>query len=334
MKKILQLVIIVLLLNSCDDGNIAVETINFDDITADSCGEIIYKLKEEESLFITIPSSQNAFTNDETDSGTPTKIQIGGEVSVKYRFYDGKVSADNICIIAGHITPVAIEEWVATSGTIEITTTALYANPDATTGQRKIVKYNHYIVFKNIVFAKPDGTDIKYETFVFGDYLTNANTLSFSFDPKLLSSCSGNSKIYNARNSGFESLVIENPDADLIQNSGTVTRAINSTSNKLVYRLYNAALPSTLSDYFCGTSTPLTPTIKEEWIAKEGTIEIVNTTSGGFLHTIRLKMLLSKEVIVLFIMAMIFCMVNSCCPTNYLLFCLMYTSVAPKPYFW
>lgn len=289
MKKILQLLILVLLLNACDDGNVTVETINFSDITANSCGEIIYKLKDEESLFMNIPSSQNAFPNDATVSGTPKKIQIGGDVTVKYRFYNGKVSADNICMIAGPITPVAIEEWVATSGTIEITTTALYANPDATTGQRKIARYNHYIVFKNIVFAKPDGTDIKYETFVFGDYLTNAVSLPFSFDSKLVASCAENSKIYNARNSGIESLVIENPDSDLIQNSGTVTRPIGSTTNKLIYRLYNSSLPTSLVDYFCGTATPITPTIKEEWIATDGTIEIVNTTSGGFLHTIRLK---------------------------------------------
>lgn len=290
MKKIFQLLILMVFLNGCDDGNVSVETINFDGITANSCGDIIYKLKDEESLFMNIPSSQNAFANDETVSGIPNKIQIGGDVSVKYRFYDGKVSSDNICITAGPITPVAIVEWVASSGTIEITTTARYSNPDAVTGQRKIVKYNHYIVFKNIVFAKPDGTAIKYETFVFGDYLTSANTLSFSFDPKLvLASCSENSKIYNARSSGFESLVIENPDSDLIQNSGTVTRTISTTSNKLVYRLYNTSLPSTLTDYFCGTFTPISPTIKEEWIATEGTIEIVNTTSGGFLHTIRLK---------------------------------------------
>lgn len=289
MKKTLQLFLFLIFLNACDDGNVAVETINFDDVTANSCGEIIYKLKDEESLFMNIPSSLNAFTNDETDSGSPKKIQITGNVSLKYRFYNGKVSADNICIIAGPITPVAVEEWVATSGTIEITTTARYSNPDATTGQRKIVRFNHYIVFKNIVFSKPDGTDIKYETFVFGDYLTNATALPLSFDPTLLASCSENTKIYNARANGIESLVIENPDADLIQNSGTVTRPIGNTSNKLVYRLYNESLPTSLVDYFCGTSTPNTPTVKEEWIATEGTIEIVNTTSGGFLHTIRLK---------------------------------------------
>ena len=76
MKKILQLSLFLIFLNACDDGNVAVETINFDDVTANSCGEIIYKLKDEESLFMNIPSSLNAFTNDETDSGSPKKIQI------------------------------------------------------------------------------------------------------------------------------------------------------------------------------------------------------------------------------------------------------------------
>jgi hypothetical protein len=40
--------------------------------------------------------------------------------------------------------------------------------------------YNHNIVFKNITFAKSNGTQV-YETFPFGDYVTSA-TFAFSFD--------------------------------------------------------------------------------------------------------------------------------------------------------
>lgn len=212
---------------------------------------------------------------------------------MKYRFYNGKVNADNICLIAGPITPAATSEWIATSGIIEITTTARYASPDAVTGQKKIIKYNHRIIVKNLVFTKPDGSTQKYDSFTFGDYLTDATNLAFSFDSQLIASCSANTKIYNARNSGVESLVLENPDTDLIQNSGTVTRDLGLTTNKLVYRLYANTLPTPIADYFCNATT--TPAFREEWVATAGTIEIVNTTAGGYLHTIRLKNVTFKK---------------------------------------
>ena len=62
-------------------------------------------------------------------------------------------------------------------------------------------------------------------------------------------------------------------------------------SNKLVYRLYESSLPTTALqlDYFCGNTTPVLPVIKEEWVATSGDIELSTTTSGGILHTIRLK---------------------------------------------
>lgn len=296
MKKILGVLIFVVFLNGCNDGNITVNSINFDDATANSCGEIVYKLKDTEALYMNIPTSEDAFSNDVTLENEPRKIPIGGNVTLKYRFYDGKVSSENICLVAGPIKPIAIEEWVATAGTIEITTTARYSTPDPITRQTKILKYNHNIVFKNLIFAKPDGTDIKYPEFVFGDYLTDANTITLNFDPTLLASCTGNSKIYNVLSTRNQSLVIENPNADLIQNTGTVTQPIGATTNRLILRLYVTPLPTTLSTYFCeSTTTPTLPLIKEEWIATEGTIEIVNTTSGGFLHTITLKKVTFKR---------------------------------------
>ncbi|PWA07318.1 hypothetical protein [Flavobacterium psychrotolerans] len=294
MKKLLGLLVSVLFLNGCDDGKLTVDTINFDDVAANACGEIIYKLNNNEALFVKIPTSENAFANQPTLPNAPTKIEIGGSVIMKYRFYNGKVSSDNICSLPAPISPSATEEWSASAGTIEITTTAVYSAANATTGALKISKYNHHIIIKNLVFAKPDGTNQKYESFNFGDYLTDATTLPLNFDPILVAQCTATPTIYNARNSGIESLVLENADADLIQNTGTVTKSISATTNKLVYRLYNTALPNTLSDYFCGT-TPASPTIKEEWIATDGTIEVVNTTAGGFVHTITLKKVTFKK---------------------------------------
>ncbi len=293
MKKFLGLLVLIVLLNGCDDGKLTVDTIDFENVSgASSCGEIIYKLKESEALFMNIPASENAFVNDETLEGKPREILIEGEVTVKYRSYNGKVSKDNICEIAGPITPAATSEWIAKSGTILVTTKAIYSATNTETGQKKILRYSHTIVYKNIVFLKSDGTEQKYDTFTFGDYETQATVLPFSFASIALQRCSSKTKIFSARNTGNESLVLENVDSNLIpNNTGTITQSISTTSNKLVYRLYESPLPSTALqlDYFCGNTTPDLPAIKEEWIATEGTIKVETTTSGGLLHKISLK---------------------------------------------
>jgi len=297
MKKIIGLLALILMLNGCNDGELTIDTIDFDDIKASSCGELIYKLKDNEALFMNIPATKNAFTNDETPENEPREIAIEGDVVVKYRFYNGTVSSDNICIVAGPITPTATNEWTATSGTIQITTKATYTTPNPETGQKKITGYTHSIVFKNIVFTKIDGTNQKYNTFSFGSYQTTITPLSFSFDPELVRQCDSKTKIFNARNNGAESLVIENVDPLLIQNTATVTQPISATTNKLVYRVYKSSLPTTLAlpDYFCATTTPSSPVISEEWVATEGTIEVNTTTAGGILHAITLKNVTFKK---------------------------------------
>ena len=292
MKRLLGLLVLIVLLNGCDDGKLTVDIINFEDVTASPCGEIIYKLKDTEALFMNIPASENAFVNDETLEGKPREILIEGEVTVKYRSYNGKVSKDNICEIAGPITPTATSEWIAKSGTIQVTTKANYSATNAETGQKKISGYSHFIVYKNIVFSKSNGNEQKYDTFTFGTYETNATALPFSFDPKLVKQCTTRTKIFNARNNGTESLVIEDVDSNLIQNNiGTITQPISATTNKLVYRLYRGSLPTLAlqPDYFCGDITPTNPVLSEEWVATSGDIEVIRTTSGGILHTIRLK---------------------------------------------
>lgn len=59
MKRIVSLLVFVLLLNGCDDGNLAVENIDFATAPMKSCStnNIIFKLKEKEALLLEIPKS-------------------------------------------------------------------------------------------------------------------------------------------------------------------------------------------------------------------------------------------------------------------------------------
>lgn len=300
MKRALSLLSLVLLLNSCNDGNLTVENISLDNAEIQSCStnNLIYKLKGNQSLLLDIP--QSSFTNEPSLVDSPTVIDINTVNRVVNRFYSGTVSTSSICGSIPPATPIVTDEWDATNGKIQIFTTAIKTtNPDNST---KITSYKHNIVFKNISFSKNSGGTQLYETFAFGDYVTPATTLPFSFD-KTLEQCTSSKQIYDYNASTSEALTLD-VDPALIVNTVTPsntprTGLIGATVNKLTYQLFSGLLTSA---YFCTTTIPTTPPISEEWIAVTGVSNIsgiieVTTVAGtsGFEHTIVLKNVTMKK---------------------------------------
>lgn len=293
MKKVVGLLFFLFVLNSCDDGNLVQEDITFENTATQSCStnNIIYKLKDKEALILEIPES--SFINEPTLEGSPRIINISSTNRVVYRFYNGAVSANNICETIPPATPIVTDQWNATDGTIQIITSAV-KKTDAVTGRTTITGYNHNVVFKNITFAKNNGTQV-YETFPFGDYVTTATTLPFGFD-ETLEQCSSSKQIYNYTSSEALTLDI---DPDLIKNEITPlnsprTGVIGTSLNKLVYRLYSNGVLT--PDYFCNTTLPILPSISQEWIAESGVTNvsgIVEVTTSKvletYVHTIVLK---------------------------------------------
>jgi len=293
MKKVVGLLFFLFVLNSCDDGNLVQEDITFENTATQSCStnNIIYKLKDKEALILEIPES--SFINEPTLEGSPRIINISSTNRVVYRFYNGAVSANNICETIPPATPIVTDQWNATNGTIQIITSAV-KKTDAVTGRTKITGYNHNVVFKNITFAKNNGTQV-YETFPFGDYVTTATTLPFGFD-ETVEQCSSSKQIYNYTSSEALTLDI---DPDLIKNEITPlnsprTGVIGTSINKLVYRLYSNGVLT--PDYFCNATLPILPSISQEWIAESGVTNvsgIVEVTTSKvletYVHTIVLK---------------------------------------------
>ena len=294
MKRVFSLLVFVLLLNGCDDGNLTLETIDFEDAQTQSCSNnIIYKLKPSEALLLEIPKI--TFVNEPTSPSSPIVLDIDNTTNrVIYRFSDGTVSSENICNTIPPAKPYITDQWTATSGKIEITTTSI-TSAGSIPGSTVITGYNHHIVFKNITFAKTNGTQV-YETFVFGDYTTSTTPLPFGFD-KTVEQCSNTKDLYNYN--GGEAFTIDNLDPTLIVNVETPvntprTALIGDVKNKLTYRLYNGLLPST---YFCNLIPPPIPLIKEEWNGVKGVantsgiIEVSTIKSGttAFKHTITIK---------------------------------------------
>ncbi|WP_396168228.1 hypothetical protein [Flavobacterium sp.] len=297
MKRVFSLLLFVLLLNGCDDGDLTLETIDFEDAQTQSCStnDIIYKLKEKEALLLEIPNS--VFVNEPTDPSAPIVIDIDNSTyRVVYRFYDGTVAADNICNTIPPAKPYITDQWTATSGKIEISTTT-NTSAGSIPGSTVITGYNHRIVFKNITFAKTNGTQV-YETFVFGDYVTPSTPLPFGFDKTVEQCSSAPKQVYNYTSS--EAITMDNLDAGLISNVETPinsprTALIGAVKNKLTYRLYvNGILTPS---YFCNLIPPPLPSVGEEWIGVNGVpnvsgiIEVSTIKSGttAFKHTIVIK---------------------------------------------
>jgi hypothetical protein len=295
MKRFLSVLALTFAFNSCDDGDLTLETIDFEAAATQSCttNDIIYKLKEKEALLFEIPKT--SFENEPTNPNAPSTIDIdNSQYRVVYRFYNGAVAADNICNTIPPALPGVTDQWIATSGKIQIITTAVKTT-NGTDNSTRITGYNHNIVFKNITFAKNNGTQV-YETFPFGNYVTSATPLPFGFD-KIAEQCPTTKQIYNYTSG--ESFTIDSIDPALIINTETPlntprTGLIGSLKNILTYRLYSGLLTSS---YFCATTIPVLPAISEEWNAINGVaglsgiIEVTTIKSGttAFKHTIVIK---------------------------------------------
>ena len=288
MKKILGILMLLLFINACDDGRLTVDVIDFSAVPAQKCSakDVIYKVKDAEMLFIEIPAS--TFINDQTPVGVPIEVPINTTNKVTYRKYDGTVTLNNICPPVPVATPNLKEEWDATDGTIEITSTAIKST-NTTDNSTRITGYNYYIVFKNITFLKPSGPQI-YTTFVFGNYTTSVSPLAFGFN-HVVDKSTCDTKIYDF--SGSEAFTLDVGDYNTLFASAVTTTprtALISATNKLSYRLYSGTITDAL---FCAGTIP---TLTQQWdaingiAATSGIIEVSTTTLGsGYLYTIRLK---------------------------------------------
>lgn len=298
MRKYASLLLFALLLNGCDDGDITVDNVDFTTVTAANCTTenlLVYKLKSQESLLLQVP--ENTFPEDPTIVGDPNQFNINNSsYRLVYRSYDGTIAGTDICSLIPPVSPKVIDEWYAKSGLMEITTTQVVTS-DETNNSTKITGYNHNIVIKNVTYAV-SGVDVTVPEIKFGDFATSVeNTLALTFD-ETAAQCPTSGQIYNFIVGGA-AITIDAVESGLIVNTVTPlnqprTAVISSTKNKLLYKVFN----STLTDsYFCQTTTPTTPSLKETWVGADGTanvsgyIEVTTTTDGPntFKHTIVLK---------------------------------------------
>lgn len=301
MKRIVGAFLLVFFINSCDDGDLKVDVIDFSDVTAQKCPDknVVYKIKENEMLLLEIGET-TAYENKETLPNTVREFDINASNKVTYRQYNGTVSASTICGSVPDATPTVIEEWRAISGKIQITTTAIKTVLSG--NGTRITGFKHTINFKNINFQKPNGTQF-YDNYPFGDYTTPEPTLPFTFDEELdKSTCANDNRIFNFLGGATFILDVSTNYLALFANSVTTAPRVRfiNTTNKLSYRLYAGIVSN---GFFCSLAPPATPALSQQWDAlpssadTNGIIEVTTTLLpiGSYQHTVRLKKVTLKR---------------------------------------
>ena len=164
MKKIIVLLASVFMLQACDDGDITLESFNFDTVTAKKCptNNLVYKINGKELLLISIDESN--FAPEPTPSGSPRIINVNATDRIVYRLYSDNISELTFCSILPPASPIVQKEWNATGGTIEIITSAIYAADQIT-----ITGYTHNIKFVNVNFSNPENS-FSFTEYIFGNY--------------------------------------------------------------------------------------------------------------------------------------------------------------------
>ncbi len=166
MNKIFLLLASIFMFSACDDGDITLESFNFNDVDIqESCVEnYLFKINDNELLLLNIPFT--VFENAITPENEPRVTNIGSNCSILYRLYSDVINAAFICATITPATPVVQKEWQAQGGTVEVITT------ERRNTNNELVGYNHSIYFKNVNFAGSENS-FSFEDYFYGVYQTD-----------------------------------------------------------------------------------------------------------------------------------------------------------------
>jgi len=156
MRKVL-LLLSVMVLFSCNDGNFEVPSMEFEaNIT--ECGDLLlYRLNDANTEAIAISLSEASLPTEETEKN----ISLGTSTSVTYLIFDDGVTSSYFCNDIPPTTPKVLQNYTATNGKLVITTFAITNDDDVITG------YSHAIIITDLILD--NGSEkIGFESFDFG----------------------------------------------------------------------------------------------------------------------------------------------------------------------
>lgn len=125
------MIFLLLLLNSCDDGDIIVTTLDFEDTGLNLCGDdevkVLYQINDDEIFeTISLRTTNNTLSDLEnvlsTDEVPVITFPLDQNNKIVYRTFDAAVPADYFCNAIPPSSPNVLEELESLGGVVTITT--------------------------------------------------------------------------------------------------------------------------------------------------------------------------------------------------------------------
>jgi len=140
---------------SCDDGDLQIETLDFDSVTIQNCdaitvdiANVLFKLNATEALILELPAG--SIKNEVSEGVQEYSVASSGPTKVSYRTFSDTVSNNYFCSNIPLTTPDVVEEIIAQGGSLFITTVL---NADGVT-------YEHTIELSSISLVTSNDTRI------------------------------------------------------------------------------------------------------------------------------------------------------------------------------
>ncbi|WP_157485973.1 hypothetical protein [Flavobacterium soli] len=307
MKRFFIFLAVAVLFASCDDGDLAEVSFEFDDSAAQECNAttnkfFIYKTTDQRALILEV--LEKNFTQTltvDTLQGAPFVIDLNNSGSQNpgqliYRVYNDDITSSTICSSFPASYPVVTEESTALGGKISVVTTALKSLPDAN-GATKITEYLYTLNFSDISFQSQRNESLPTVTF------KRTATPFEPFDTATAIQTCGDDLTFLFKNNGTQALILTLSQADAEFLFSTVlttdepkTRFLGG-ENVLTHNLYAKTATTPVTEAFlCDNDPPNFPTIKHSWVAENGSgengvIEVVTseTTEGNRSHVVTLR---------------------------------------------
>lgn len=141
-------------MSSCSDGDLQIETIDFDDVAIQTCETsvttgttVFFKISGEESLILDL--QDGLLKNEETQDTLVSTIP--GQSSLLYRIFTAGVTKNYFCDAIPPAEPTVLEEIEAVSGEVLVSTVR---NATDTT------LFEHSIRFRDVTLVNAQGERI------------------------------------------------------------------------------------------------------------------------------------------------------------------------------
>ena len=153
---------------ACNDGDLEVENISFENSDVLSCKandtavNFLFKYSQKQALILILPT-RVLENKEKTVTGT-----IPSNFKLYYRTFNDVVTSNYFCNIIAPASPQVTFASEATGGTVTINTRPIY---NENTGA--LLRYDHQITIDNLVLLNQDQNKIVNSNYIFGTYQTN-----------------------------------------------------------------------------------------------------------------------------------------------------------------